>query len=1028
MRTARTLNAHAADSPTTVPVATPSGVRRLAVTPDGKPMPPVENSPIEILKAWTALEALSPQTFRKPEDLVNGDRRAVARLDNGRLPWSGAGELARPRTRLFYQILLGTVDMEAAVAALLTRYHDGRIERPAARDESILAIITVNQAGRPAKAPAVVMSSFGWALPKALEGDLESLGDWRLLEKELTDRLDDRFRAGEPEDAAPPLDQAAIEDAFDWLVEELRLPPQLVRRPTHALRIYESADDSDSPEPPLLNSFYLGDLALARDRFESNVASRNLRLYLGAELPASRLDLLHDNVALAAALRPNLIPAARWPGPNRSPLVLLQQVAVNVACTELRSNGILGVNGPPGTGKTTLLRDIAAALVCDRAKAMCEFEDPEDAFVPRGERLRAGNGWLQLHSVDQRIRGFEMLVASSNNRAVENVTAELPTRAAIAEDATDLRYFKSLSDELLGRETWGLFAAVLGNRANRNEFKQQFWWHKDLGMATYLAAASGNPKTIEVVDPTTGSRQSRAPQVVTLEDAPRGRQDALRRWQKRRQSFQETLGRVEEILGRLDAVHVLIRRLDTLCAEEQLARESLNSCQCEKPGFFARLFRMPSFRRWRQAVAAQERLTAVEASRREAQKSIDAARDAIGKHFIDDTTFDLPHEVLHQLSPWLSEVDQRARDAVFIAAMALHKAFIDAAARPLRHNIGALMDVFGDGKIVGASREALIPDLWAALFLIVPVVSTTFASVERMSGALPAESLGWLLIDEAGQALPQAAVGALMRTRRAVVVGDPMQIEPIVVLPQTLTETICHRFGADPTRFNAPFASAQTLADDAGPYYAEFPSKHGDRTVGVPLLVHRRCGQPMFSIANSIAYEGLMVHAKRLNESPIRTVLGDSQWFDVQGTAEEKWCPEEGEIVLGLLRKLAQGDVSPNLYIVTPFVVVQQNLRQLIRDSGVLHNWVADQSGWLRERIGTVHVVQGREAEAVILVLGAPDPDQAGARGWAGGRPNLLNVAVTRAKEVLYVIGNRQLWRRAGVFRELEAQFGPQDR
>jgi superfamily I DNA and/or RNA helicase len=89
----------------------------------------------------------------------------------------------------------------------------------------------------------------------------------------------------------------------------------------------------------------------------------------------------------------------------------------------------------------------------------------------------------------------------------------------------------------------------------------------------------------------------------------------------------------------------------------------------------------------------------------------------------------------------------------------------------------------------------------------------------------------------------------------------------------------------------------------------------------------------------------------------------------------------------------------------------------------VLNNWVADQNGWLRERIGTVHVVQGREAEAVILVLGAPDPNQAGARGWAGSRPNLLNVAATRAKEVLYVIGNRELWRRAGVFKELEAQL-----
>jgi len=128
-----------------------------------------------------------------------------------------------------------------------------------------------------------------------------------------------------------------------------------------------------------------------------------------------------------------------------------------------------------------------------------------------------------------------------------------------------------------------------------------------------------------------------------------------------------------------------------------------------------------------------------------------------------------------------------------------------------------------------------------------------------MLGDLPTEGLGWLFIDEAGQALPQAAVGALLRTRRAVVVGDPAQIEPIVVLPDTLTHAICRHFGVDPDRFNAPASSAQTLADAATPYMAEFQGRLGSRTVGVPLLVHRRCAEPMFGIANAVAYERLMV-------------------------------------------------------------------------------------------------------------------------------------------------------------------------
>lgn len=987
-------------------------------------MPAIDNVPVSILKAWTALEALSPQTFLKPEDLVNGDRRAVASLDTGRLPWSGEGEQARPKSRLFYQILLGTVDMEGAIAALLTQYSDGRIERPAARGESILAVVTVDREGRPVEIPAVATSSFGWALPRALNADLESLGQWRLYGDALTRGLDDRLRPDDPEEAPAPLDEDAIQAAFEWLVAKLGLPRALVRPPRYALRIYEYASGADSPEPPLLNSFYLGDLALARERFESDAANLNLRSYLGSRTPPTRFDLLQDSQALMAALRPRLIPPARWPGPRRSPLVLLQQVAVNVAHTELRSGGILGVNGPPGTGKTTLLRDIAAAVVSDRAHAMCEFDDPKDAFTPSGERISAGKGWLQLHRVDERIRGFEMLVASSNNRAVENVTAELPTRDAVADDATDLRYFKSLSDQLLGRDTWGLFAAVLGNRTNRNTFKQQFWWHEDFGMAAYLAAADGGSKTIDVVDPTTGRTENRLPKIVTDENAPRGHGDALRRWQQSRQAFKKAWAASQDLLERLDALYALAERLQELCKEEQRARESADACRCQRPGFFSRVFRTRAYLSWREFLAAQNRLQAAETARASAEGAIEGARQAIGEHFVDERIFDLSHDTLHQLSPWLDKAGQRVRDTVFVSAMALHKAFIDAAAKPLRHNLGALMDVFGRGKLVGADREALIPDLWASLFLVVPVVSTTFASVERMLGALPPDSIGWLLVDEAGQALPQAAIGALMRAKRAVVVGDPMQIEPIVTLPETLTETICRHFGVDPTRFNAPAASTQTLADDASPYFGEFPTTQGDRTVGVPLLVHRRCGQPMFSVANSIAYEGLMVFAKEPRPSAIRDVLGEPGWFDVRGTAEEKWCPEEGEVVIGLLRRLANKPVPPNLYIVTPFVVVQQNLRKLIRDSGILQGWAANPDDWLRERIGTVHVVQGREAEAVILVLGAPALEQGGARNWAGGRPNLLNVAVTRAKETLYVVGNRQLWRVAGVFKDLDARLG----
>lgn len=1064
-----------------------------------------DNDPVSILSSWVALEALAPQTYKKPEDLANGERGNIINLAHSDLPWLQE-QKSKPNYKLYYQVSLGSLSMAKAIEELVKVFGQDEELNQRNTERAVIGSLLVDKNGVLLEENGIAISSFAWALPLTLKKQLNGLGQWRQVERIILEHLQTLLHQTDDQGQPIPLTQLIINQAFYWLVSQFQLPIHLVQAPEFVIRTYHYFKAKTPPELPLLNSFYFNDLFNISQQVENSTANKGVKAYLGLTETKNTNDLLTNHTLLEKVLAPGNMSLSRWPSPGGHPLVTLQQAAVNLARMELKDNGgIIAVNGPPGTGKTTLLRDIVASAVFDRALAMCAFETPVKAFTPAGVKIAAGpKAFYQVYRLDPSLKGHEVLVASSNNKAVENISKELPSSKAIGYSVDEFNYFNAISDHVYNSQidddslaknttlplngTWGMIAAVLGNNKNRAAFQKTFWWDDEYGFRLYLKAAKGDDVRKVIKDAQGNIVERKIPEIVSIEQPPTTSQQAANLWQTAKTQFLTLKSEVEtelqaleqlrqtclnkqRIIQEINEQHIFQQKyqqekadLESQLAQQQTeyqSRKALyeqfqhieNASKQERPGFFARLFRTSSWKEWsykhkelQQTLKSKKDLflsaqVIMEQLLSEKQKleqkneilqqtivklqndlqgfnhHIESYRRTLGSRLIEDNTFFADHQGYNLSSPWLPNELHKKREQLFMRAMDLHKAFINASAQKILHNLSIFMM---PGALKEQTQKQFLADLWSTLFLVVPVISTTFASFERMMGDLNQDAIGWLLIDEAGQAAPQSAVGAIARAKRTIVVGDPLQIPPVTSIPLRLNEEICRFFLVNKSLWSAPEASVQILADRVSRYQSTFKSDTGRRNVGIPLLVHRRCREPMFSISNDIAYDGQMVYAAGQHQpGSVGNILGLSCWFNYDGQADTKWCPDEGKIVIELLNKIAdQGISEPDLFIITPFRIVANELRNCLRKEKTLFTKLnIDLNQWLTDRIGTIHTVQGREADSVILVLGAPENKQNGARHWAAGTPNIINVAASRAKQNFYVIGCYASWSGIGYCR-----------
>lgn len=134
--------------PPVSPPVTPSPNSMGNVRSPSLPKPPVTNKAEQILSAWMALEVLSPQVYRREVDLVAGQKQRISYLDNSPLPWE-RGQRSRPKKKLYYELVLGSINMTPAVEQLLKVYSDSHPNPPKVSGYCPLASIMLDKQGRP---------------------------------------------------------------------------------------------------------------------------------------------------------------------------------------------------------------------------------------------------------------------------------------------------------------------------------------------------------------------------------------------------------------------------------------------------------------------------------------------------------------------------------------------------------------------------------------------------------------------------------------------------------------------------------------------------------------------------------------------------------------------------------------------------------------------------------------------------------------------------------------------------------------
>ena len=266
-----------------------------------------------------------------------------------------------------------------------------------------------------------------------------------------------------------------------------------------------------------------------------------------------------------------------------------------------------------------------------------------------------------------------------------------------------------------------------------------------------------------------------------------------------------------------------------------------------------------------------------------------------------------------------------------------------------------------------------------------------------------------VVIDEASQCDIASALPLLYRAKRSVVIGDPQQLKHISALTRPRDSELQHKHGLVDTRVGWMY-SVSSLFDVAASIVT--PESI------INLRDHHRSHADIIGFSNDAFYEGRLRVATRYPQlkRPKATQPG-IVWQDVSGSATR---PREGGAVNAVEAKaladavidlLVKRGYAGTVGVVTPFRAQAQLLQSMLQARSELQS-IATRAELL---VDTVHKFQGDERDVMFFSPVVSSGISTGALGFLRSNGNLFNVAITRARGLLHVVGDRSSAAACGV-------------